>query len=62
MGVKRNFTGQSFWARGYFVSSVGLDEEATREYIRNQEMTDKETDQLTIFDKADKESSPLGDS
>jgi len=61
MGVKRNFTGQSFWARGYFVSSVGLDEEATREYIRKQEKTDKETDQLTIFDD-DKPSSPLGDS
>ncbi len=34
MGIKRNFTGQSFWARGYFVSSVGLDEETTRKYIR----------------------------
>ena len=34
---KRNFVGQSFWARGYFVSTVGRDEAVIREYIRNQE-------------------------
>jgi putative transposase len=33
---KRNFVGQSFWARGYFVSTVGRDETVIREYIRNQ--------------------------
>ena len=37
LGRKRNFTGESFWARGYFVSTVGLDEEVVREYIRHQE-------------------------
>ena len=37
LGVRRNFVGQNFWARGYFVSTVGRDEEAVREYIRNQE-------------------------
>src|SRR5271165_3335141 len=31
---KRNFVGQSFWARGYFVSAVGRDEKAIREYIQ----------------------------
>jgi putative transposase len=36
-GQKKNFTGQSFWARGYFVSTVGRDEESVREYIRKQE-------------------------
>ena len=35
MGRKRNFTGQHFWARGYFVSTVGADEEVIRNYIRN---------------------------
>ena len=35
-GVKRNFTGQHFWAKGYFVSTVGRDEEVIREYIRHQ--------------------------
>lgn len=37
-GVRaRNFTGESFWARGYFVSTVGLDEAMVRAHIRNQE-------------------------
>ncbi len=49
MGLKRNFTGQSFWARGYLVSTVGLDEEKIREYIRNQETVDRNRDQLSIF-------------
>ena len=31
---KRNFTGQHFWARGYFLSTVGRDEVAIRAYIR----------------------------
>jgi hypothetical protein len=34
---KRNFVGQHFWARGFFVNTVGRDEEAIRAYIRNQE-------------------------
>jgi putative transposase len=38
---KRNFVGQSFWARGYFVSTVGRDEKAIREYIQNQEKEDQ---------------------
>ncbi len=40
---KRNFTGQHFWARGYFVSTVGRDEEVIREYIQNQEKEDAAT-------------------
>lgn len=46
---KRNFTGQSFWARGYFVSTVGRDETAIREYIRNQEKEDRRLDQLRLW-------------
>jgi putative transposase len=37
---KRNFSGEHFWVRGYYVSTVGRDEEAVREYIRNQEKED----------------------
>jgi putative transposase len=37
----RNFLGHKFWARGYFVSTIGRDEETIRAYIRNQEMADK---------------------
>jgi putative transposase len=49
MDRKRNFVGQSFWARGYFVSTVGRDEAMVREYIQNQEAEDKRLDQLKLF-------------
>ena len=48
MGKTRNFTGENFWARGYFVSAVGLDEEMVRAYIRHQEKEDKHYDQLKL--------------
>ena len=44
----RNFLGHKFWARGYFVSTVGRDEEMIRAYIKNQEMADKQLDQLQM--------------
>ena len=46
LGKKRNFTGFHFWARGYCVSTVGLDEEVIRGYIRNQEEEKKRQEQL----------------
>jgi putative transposase len=46
---KRNFVGQHFWARGYFVSTVGRDEDVIREYIRNQEHEDRRLDQLNLL-------------
>ncbi len=46
---KRNFVGQHFWARGYFVSTVGRDETAIRDYIRNQEKEDARIDQLGLW-------------
>ncbi len=45
-GRRRNFTGQHFWARGYFVSTVGRDEEVIRQYIQRQEIEDQRQDQL----------------
>ena len=51
MGKPRNFTGESFWARGYFVSTVGRDEKEIREYIQKQEQEDQRIDQLTLFTK-----------
>ena len=48
LGRGRNFTGESFWARGYFVSTVGLDEEMVRAYIRDQEKEDERYDQLKL--------------
>jgi putative transposase len=47
-GRQRNFTGEVFWARGYFVSTVGLDEEMIRAYIRNQELEDERYDQMKL--------------
>ena len=46
---KRNFVGQHFWARGYFVSTVGRDETQIREYIRNQEKEDQRLEQLSLW-------------
>jgi len=48
MGKKRNFTGENFWARGYFVSTVGLEEEVVLEYIRKQEKGDERLEQLSL--------------
>ena len=44
----RNFKGENFWARGYFVSTVGLDETMVREYIKHQEERDKYFDQMNL--------------
>ena len=46
---KRNFVGQHFWARGYFVSTVGRDEALIRESIRNQEQEDQRLEQLNLW-------------
>ena len=51
MGRKKNFTGQHFWARGYFVSTVGADEEIIHDYIKRQENEDRRLDQLSIFEE-----------
>ena len=48
-GHRRNFTGQHFWARGYFVSTVGRDEGVIRDYIRRQEEEDRRLDQLNFW-------------
>lgn len=46
---KKGFSGQHFWARGYFVSTVGRDEETIRQYIRNQEKEDHRLEQLNLW-------------
>jgi putative transposase len=47
-GRSRNFVGENFWARGYFVSTVGRDEQVIREYIRRQETEDRRLEQLKL--------------
>jgi putative transposase len=49
-GRNRNFTGENFWVRGYYVSTVGLDEAMGRAYIRNQEAEDERYDQLKLVE------------
>ena len=50
-GRRRNFVGQNFWARGYYVSTVGKDEESVRRYIQEQEEADRKLDQMELFDE-----------
>ena len=47
-GRRRNFVGQHFWARGYFVTTVGRDEATVREYIHNQEREEQREEQLRL--------------
>ena len=48
-GKKKNFVGMNFWARGYFVSTVGLDEETIKKYIQHQEKEDQRIDQMNFL-------------
>ncbi len=48
-GRRRSFVGQQFWARGYWVSTVGRDEGAVRRYIQEQEKEDQRLDQMTLM-------------
>ena len=49
MGRHQSFKGYHFWARGYFVSTVGIDERTIRQYIREQEKNDQKRDQQKLF-------------
>ena len=47
-GRQRNYIGQHFWARGYFASTIGRDEQVIRDYIRHQEKEDKRIEQMQL--------------
>ena len=49
LGQRKNYGGMSFWARGYFVSTVGTEEDVVRMYIREQEKEDNRLEQLSLF-------------
>jgi putative transposase len=38
-----------FWARGFYVTTVGLDEDSVRKYIKHQEKDDQRVDQLRLL-------------
>ena len=42
--------GENFWARGYYVSTVGKDEEAVKAYIKSQESEDQLYEQRKLFE------------
>lgn len=50
-GLKRRYWGRHFWARGYCVSTVGLDEKQIREYVKWQLKKDQDIEQLSLWDK-----------
>jgi putative transposase len=54
LGRRKNFVGEHFWARGYYVTTVGKDEVATRNYIKQQEKEDHHLDQLELFHEEEK--------
>lgn len=60
LGKARNYTGQHLWARGFFVSTVGIDDEIIRKYIHEQEVADKRLDQMELFpaEKSQKSDDP----
>ena len=47
-GKRKNFNSESFWARGYYVSTVGLDETVVRNYIRQQSSFDAHYEQRRL--------------
>ena len=49
-GTEAEFVGQHFWARGYFVSTVGRDEAVIRAYIKSQEQEDQRLEQMKLVD------------
>ena len=48
--LKGRYWGRHFWSRGYCVSTVGLDEDKIRKYVRWQLERDRRMDQLEMLD------------
>ena len=51
--LKYKFGNKVFWAKGYFVSTVGLDTKKVQEYIRDQEKEDLMTDSMSTKEYVD---------
>ncbi len=58
MKRERNYAGQHLWARGYFVETVGRNEERIRRYIQEQETEDQRLDQLEFGLVAERKKQP----
>ena len=51
--LKYKFGNRKFWAEGYYVSTVGLNEATVRKYVREQEMHDQAVDKLSVKEYED---------
>ena len=51
--LKYKYGNRNFWAKGYFVSTVGLNTETVKEYIKNQEKEDMMEDNLSTKEYKD---------
>ncbi len=49
--LKRRYWGRHFWVKGYYASTVGLDERTIRKYVKNQLEQDQVDEQLELFKK-----------
>jgi putative transposase len=47
--LRKKYYGQHLWGRGYFVSSVGINEEIIRQYIQNQAEHDQREQQMRLW-------------
>ncbi len=47
--LKRRYWGRHFWSKGYCVSTVGLDEDQIRKYVRHQLHSDKQAEQAKLW-------------
>lgn len=47
--LKKRYWGRHFWAKGYCVSTVGLDEEKVRQYVKWQQKKDERLEQLKLW-------------
>lgn len=51
--LKYKFGNRHFWAEGYYVSTIGLNEEAIRKYVREQKKHDQAIDKLSVKEYED---------
>ena len=58
--LKYKFGNRHFWAEGYYVSTVGLNESTIKKYIQDQEKGDIALDKLSVKEYADQFLTPLG--
>lgn len=47
--LKKRYWGRHFWAKGYCVSTVGLDEKKIRQYVKWQKEKDRRAEQLKLW-------------